>query len=307
MSWPGYRSAAAERDLVGRALVLGAALIAAAGVFLALVVVFGPAAGGTRSADGPATSPSSTPAGRAEALPPGAGQDMPSRSEPADASGSDDSAASDWAPGWEVPVPAPVAPTGSGPGGDTGAGPGGGTGAGSGTEAGVGGETGPVVCTWEITDISQLHAAMVSSGPDEIVCVRGPQTLPAAEAAVTFARSQLGQPYRWAGNGAADGGFDCSGLTSASYGAAGIPIPRTAQAQFNAGPRLPSGQQIQPGDLVFFGGGPAEVGHVGLAISSTKMINAPDLGQVVTIGPILRRDFVGATRPVAGSSVRRTG
>jgi cell wall-associated NlpC family hydrolase len=307
MSWPGYRSATPDCDLVGRALVLGAALIAAAGVFLALVVVFGPAAGGARSADALATSPGSAPAGRAEALTPAAGQDGPSGSKPADASGSDDSAASDWASGWEVPAPAPAAPTGSGEGGETGAGTDGGTGAGSGTNAGVAGETGPVVCTWEITDISQLHAAMVSSGPDETVCVRGPQTLPAAEAAVAFARSQLGQPYRWAGNGAADGGFDCSGLTSASYAAAGIPIPRTAQAQFNVGPRLPSGEQIQPGDLVFFGSGPAAVGHVGLAISSTKMINAPDLGQVISIGAIWRRDFVGATRPMVGSSVRGTG
>jgi len=155
-----------------------------------------------------------------------------------------------------------------------------------------------VACTLEITDLAQLHAAMVNSGPDEIICVRGPQTGPAALAAVAFARSQLGEPYRWAGNGRADGGFDCSGLTSASYASVGIPIPRTAQAQFNAGPRVPPGQPLKPGDLVFFGSGPRGVGHVGLAVSATKMINAPDVGQVVTIGPIQRRDYVGATRPV---------
>jgi cell wall-associated NlpC family hydrolase len=308
MSWPGYRSATPARDLVGRAAVLGAAPIAGAAVLLALVVVFGPVAEDLRSVHGSAAPSSSVPAGRAEALTQGADQDGPPGSDAADPT---DSAASDWAPGGEPPAPA--APTGSGAGGPTGAGPDAGTGAGAGADDSAGadtgerGETGPRVCTWEITDLSQLHAAMVNSGPDEIICVRGPQVLPAARAAVAFARSQLGQPYRWAGNGAADGGFDCSGLTSASYAAAGIPIPRTAQAQFNAGPRLPSGQQIQPGDLVFFSSGPAEVGHVGLAISSTKMINAPDLGQVVTIGPIRRRDFVGATRPVAGSPVRRTG
>jgi hypothetical protein len=157
-----------------------------------------------------------------------------------------------------------------------------------------------VACTLEITDLAQLHAAMVNSGSDEIICVRGPQTGPAALAAVAFARSQLGEPYRWAGNGRADGGFDCSGLTSASYASVGIPIPRTAQAQFNAGPTVPPGQPLKPGDLVFFGSGPRGVGHVGLAISATKMINAPDVGQVVTIGPIQRRDYVGATRPGSG-------
>jgi cell wall-associated NlpC family hydrolase len=156
-----------------------------------------------------------------------------------------------------------------------------------------------VACTREITDLAELHAAMVSSGPDEIICVRGPLTMPAASAAVAFARSQLGEPYRWGGNSRADGGFDCSGLTSAAYASAGVPIPRTAQAQYNAGPRLSADQPIKAGDLVFFGGGPRSVGHVGLAVSSTAMINAPDVGQAVTVGPIRRRDFVGASRPTS--------
>ena len=156
-----------------------------------------------------------------------------------------------------------------------------------------------MACTREITDLAELHAAMVGSGPDEIICVRGPLTMPAASAAVAFARSQLGEPYRWGGNSRADGGFDCSGLTSAAYASAGVPIPRTAQAQYNAGPRLSADQPIKAGDLVFFGGGPRSVGHVGLAVSSTAMINAPDVGQAVTVGPIRRRDFVGASRPTS--------
>ncbi len=44
------------------------------------------------------------------------------------------------------------------------------------------------------------------------------------------------------------GGFDCSGLTKAAYAAAGIPLPRTAQAQYTAGIRrlrALSGQQGQ--------------------------------------------------------------
>jgi cell wall-associated NlpC family hydrolase len=115
---------------------------------------------------------------------------------------------------------------------------------------------------------------------------------------VDFARSQLGVPYRWGGTGRHDGGYDCSGLTSASYAAAGIPLPRTAQAQYDAGPRLDPDQPIQAGDLVFYGSGPHRVGHVGLAVSANQMINAPQRGEVVSVGPIRRRDFVGATRPV---------
>jgi cell wall-associated NlpC family hydrolase len=96
------------------------------------------------------------------------------------------------------------------------------------------------------------------------------------------------------------GGFDCSGLTKAAYAAAGIEIPRTAQTQFNAGPRVPLGQPVAPGDLVFFGASPDSVTHVGIAISSTEMINAPYRGAVVRVDSIRRPNYLGVTRPAAG-------
>ena len=45
--------------------------------------------------------------------------------------------------------------------------------------------------------------------------------------------------------------FDCSGLTQWCFGKAGISIPRTAQAQYDATQHLPL-SQAQAGDLVFF-------------------------------------------------------
>jgi cell wall-associated NlpC family hydrolase len=102
------------------------------------------------------------------------------------------------------------------------------------------------------------------------------------------------------GETAVTGGFDCSGL-KAAYAAAGIEIPRTAQTQFNAGPRVPTtGQPVAPGDLVFFGTSPDSVTHVGIAISSTEMINAPHRGALVRVDPIRRPNYLGATRPAAG-------
>ncbi|GAA0626481.1 NlpC/P60 family protein [Kutzneria viridogrisea] len=114
-----------------------------------------------------------------------------------------------------------------------------------------------------------------------------------AMVAVQFACAQLGKPYVWGGNG--DPGFDCSGLTKAAYGAAGITLPRVAQDQFNAGP-LVSGQPLLPGDLVFFGASASAITHVGIAVSPTEMINAPDVGFPVQVDKISGH-LVGVTRP----------
>ena len=92
------------------------------------------------------------------------------------------------------------------------------------------------------------------------------------------------------------GGFDCSGLTKAAYAAAGVPLPRTAQTQYDASPHVPAGRPLLAGDLVFFGT-PDRVHHVGLYIGGGLMIDAPDFGQVVRIEPYREQDYLGATRP----------
>lgn len=119
-------------------------------------------------------------------------------------------------------------------------------------------------------------------------------------AAINYACGQRGLPYVWGGNGPQNGdaGFDCSGLTKAAYAAAGVSLPRTAQTQFNAGPRVPAGQPLLPGDLVFYGT-PSNIHHVGLYIGGGLMINAPDFGQQVQINNYRYNgdDYAGATRP----------
>ncbi|MCE7010053.1 NlpC/P60 family protein [Kibdelosporangium philippinense] len=122
----------------------------------------------------------------------------------------------------------------------------------------------------------------------------------AAFAAINYACGQRGLPYVWGGDGPHEGGFDCSGLTKAAYGAAGITLPRTAHTQFHAGPRVPVGQPLLPGDLVFYGNPNTKIRHVGLYIGGGLMIDAPDRGQVVKIEPYRypSDDYAGATRPV---------
>jgi cell wall-associated NlpC family hydrolase len=118
---------------------------------------------------------------------------------------------------------------------------------------------------------------------------------PLATAAVSYALAQLGTPYLWGGEG--PGGFDCSGLVQAAYASAGIQLPRTAQAQYDAGPLLPAGQQLEAGDLVFYGADANHISHVGILISATEMVDAPHTGADIRTESWRWRDFVAATRP----------
>ena len=70
--------------------------------------------------------------------------------------------------------------------------------------------------------------------------------------------------------------FDCSGLTQWCYGAAGITIPRTAQAQYDAMQHIPF-EDARPGDLVFFQGtyGCGDyITHVGIYVGDNRMYHA---------------------------------
>lgn len=123
-----------------------------------------------------------------------------------------------------------------------------------------------------------------------------------AMTAINYACGQRGLPYVWGGNGPQNGdnGFDCSGLTKAAYAAAGISLPRTADAQYRAGKSVPDGQPLLPGDLVYYGPR-THIRHVGLYIGRGKMLSAPDFGQPVQIGDYRHPgdDYTGATRPSA--------
>jgi cell wall-associated NlpC family hydrolase len=125
---------------------------------------------------------------------------------------------------------------------------------------------------------------------------------PAATRAVQVALAQVGTPYLWGGE-TPGLGFDCSGLVQHAYSAAGLALPRTAQSQFDAGPRLPPDQAPQLGDLVFFGTGPSRVTHVGIALGDGRMVDAPHTGALVRVEPIAGFGrYLGGTRPTTGAA-----
>jgi NlpC/P60 family len=115
---------------------------------------------------------------------------------------------------------------------------------------------------------------------------------------VADAEAYLGTPYVWGGERPGVG-FDCSGLVQWVYAEAGISLPRVAQDQFDAGPHLPAGATLYPGDLVFFGSGPDAVEHVGIYVGNGEMIDAPYTGVDVRFDRVagVSLGYVGATRP----------
>jgi cell wall-associated NlpC family hydrolase len=97
-----------------------------------------------------------------------------------------------------------------------------------------------------------------------------------AAAAFAAAQSKLGTPYVYGASGPSS--FDCSGLTSWAYAQAGVSIPRTSQAQANAGTRIYNQSDLRVGDLVIFYG---DMHHVGLYAGNGQVIHAPRTGTVV--------------------------
>lgn len=111
--------------------------------------------------------------------------------------------------------------------------------------------------------------------------------------ALAFARSQLGKPYRFAAAGPA--AYDCSGLTSAAWAAAGVRITRTARSQVHDG-RAVAKSDLRAGDLVFYydAGAPS---HVAMYVGNGMIIHAPHSGAVVRYAPLASMPYVGARRP----------
>lgn len=109
--------------------------------------------------------------------------------------------------------------------------------------------------------------------------------------ALNFAKAQLGEPYQYASDG--PDSYDCSGLTSASWKAAGVTLPRTSSAQYGVG-RSVSRSELALGDLVFFYN---PISHVALYAGNGMIIHSPKPGGVVEYMKMSYMPYVGARRP----------
>jgi lipoprotein Spr len=86
----------------------------------------------------------------------------------------------------------------------------------------------------------------------------------------------IGIPYRWGGSSSR--GMDCSGLTKYVYAEVlGIDLPHNSAAQCNADvfeEIAPSTDELNVGDLLFFGPRKKNINHVGIYLSDGKFIHA---------------------------------
>jgi cell wall-associated NlpC family hydrolase len=119
--------------------------------------------------------------------------------------------------------------------------------------------------------------------------LEAPRDLPmppgAAGEAIQTALAQVGDPYEHAASG--PDAFDCSGLTSYAYAAAGFSLPHSSRAQSQLGTQV-SRAELQAGDLVFFY---TPISHVGLYIGNGMMVHARTYGSPVAVTSVDQRGF----------------
>ena len=129
-------------------------------------------------------------------------------------------------------------------------------------------------------------SAPVTSSPS------APSSSSKGQRALAFAKKQLGKPYRFGAAGPS--AYDCSGLTSAAWRAAGVSLPRTAAQQYVRGNRIAK-SSLRPGDLVFFYS--QSPSHVAIYAGGGKIIHSPRPGRSVEWSKMSYMPYAGAVRP----------
>ncbi|HET7349835.1 MAG TPA: NlpC/P60 family protein, partial [Marmoricola sp.] len=125
--------------------------------------------------------------------------------------------------------------------------------------------------------------------------IQPPRNLPmpggAAGVAIETALAQVGDRYQHAATG--PDAFDCSGLTSYAYAAAGVSLPHSSSAQMGSGTPV-SIDALQPGDLVFYY---SPVSHVGIYVGGGQVVSALNPGEGILKHDLHYMPYSGAVRP----------
>lgn len=103
--------------------------------------------------------------------------------------------------------------------------------------------------------------------------------------------SLIGKPYGWGADG--PGSYDCSGLTMAAWGAAGVSLRHYTKWQWSDSTPV-SRANLRPGDLVFYY---SDLHHVGIYVGGGTIVHAPHTGDFVRMASLDRMPVVGYRRP----------
>lgn len=149
-----------------------------------------------------------------------------------------------------------------------------------------------------------LTCGLVAGGSVELAVGEQPAVGPhAAQIAqvIAFAKAQLGKDYVLGGAGPSV--WDCSGLTMKAYASIGISIDTVHSSTVQWRNGIARGQmhplsQVQPGDLIFWGGDDAW--HMGISLGGDMMIAAPTEGDVVKIQKVWGTPNGQVWRPTDG-------
>jgi cell wall-associated NlpC family hydrolase len=115
----------------------------------------------------------------------------------------------------------------------------------------------------------------------------------AGKKAVAYATAQVGKAYEWGAEGPET--YDCSGLTSQAWLAAGDVIPRTSQEQWKQLKSVDV-KDMRPGDLIIYFD---DASHVAMYIGDGAIVHAPRPGRTVTIAGAGSMPILGVVRPGA--------
>ncbi|WP_203586633.1 C40 family peptidase, partial [Actinospica acidiphila] len=150
----------------------------------------------------------------------------------------------------------------------------------------------------QLADLAELERSRVDEAQRELVAsgaLSGANAPSAAgERAVRYAVEQLGKPYEWGAEGPET--YDCSGLTSEAWRAAGAKVPRTSQEQWARLERIDL-VDLRPGDLVLYF---HDATHVALYLGDGMVVQAPRPGARIKVSPIAANPVLGAVRPDPG-------
>jgi peptidoglycan DL-endopeptidase CwlO len=139
-------------------------------------------------------------------------------------------------------------------------------------------------------DIKKLENSLPPTRVNVAGCPKITTKTTAEGTAVKTACQQVGKSYVF--NTAGPNTFDCSGLTSYAYAAAGVTLPHSSRAQSALGRRVER-SELQPGDLVFYYN---PISHVALYIGNGMIVHARTHGVPLSVTSVDQGGYRWAVR-----------